>query len=266
MICRVIFLLLLCSTSFAQTFNAASFMGIGNTGVALKSIYSITNNPAGLVGMANVELALAVQSNFVSSELSTQAFYLGLPVQKQGAFGIGIHRYGLAGVSSLVTLSSVYARSFGDFFSTSLSFNYHSFSIANYGNDNTFSIDLGFQVQLVDQLRMGLIIKNISQEMFLEDIDQYLPREIALGIKYDIANAIFLSSDVYYDPLQKVRIRTGLAYEIDNVIFFRAGVASGPIQYYLGIGLNVDKFRIDCATSFHPQLGSSPQIALSYAF
>ncbi len=266
MIFRVILLLLLCSGSFAQSFNAAPYQGIGNSGIALKSLYSITNNPAGLVGLRGIEAALAFQSNFVSSELSTQALYIGMPIKKEGAVGISIHRYGLAGVSSLMTLSSVYARSFDDFFSTSLSFNYHSYSITNYGNDNFFSLDLGFQVLIIDQLTLGLIINNISQQLFAEDIDYYLPREIAIGIKYDIAPAIFISSDVYYDPLQKVNIRTGISYEIDNVIFFRTGVASGPLQYYAGIGLKLNNFRIDCATSFHPQLGSSPQIAISYAF
>lgn len=266
MIYRVMLLLLLCSSLYGQSFNAAPFQGVGNTGIALKSLYSITNNAAGLASLKSTEAAVAYQPNFLSSEISTQALYVGLPIQPMGAFGIGIHRYGLAGVSSLLTLSGVYARSFADIFSTSLTVGYHSFSVKNYGRTQTFSVDLGFQVSVTEELDIGAVFRNISKEMFADDVDQYLPREIGVGAKYDVSNSIYLVSDVYYDAFQRFNVRGGVSYELDKMFVIRAGVSSGEVQYYAGLGLNVGKMMIDCSSSFHSYLGTSPQIAFRYVF
>lgn len=259
-------LFLYSSILYGQTFNAAPFQAIGNTGIALTSIYSITNNPAGLTGLQNMEVAIAYQPNFVSSEISTQAMYIAIPIKIKNVFGIGMHRYGLATVSSLLTISTAYARSFGDIFSSSVSINYHSFSVKNYGRDQTFSVDLGIQFSVLEELTIGAIFRNISTEMFVDDIEQYIPKEIGLGAKYIISGAIFLSSDVYYDAVQQLNLRGGVSYSIDKLILLRAGASSGPFQYFAGIGLAVNKFSIDCSSSFHPRLGTSPQLALAYVF
>lgn len=266
MIYRVIMLLLFSSSGFAQTFNGAPFQGAGNTGVALTSIYSITNNAAGLARLSDIEVALAYQPNYISSELSTQAFYVGVPIRQQGALGLAMNRYGLAGISSLLTISSAYSRAFADFLATSITLNYHSFSIANYGNAKSYSVDLGFQLAIIEEFTLGAVFRNISREMFAEDVNQYLPQEIALGMKYDVNKSIFIATDVYYDSFQKYNLRTGVSYDIAKVVSFRVGVATGPIQYYTGIGLRANKLQIDFSSSFHAQLGSSPQIALRYAF
>lgn len=266
MICRVILLLLLCDNLYAQTFNGAPFQGTGNTGVALKSIYSITNNAAGLTGLSSAEAAIAYQANFIASELSTQVIYVALPIKKANAVGLAFHRYGLASVSSILTMSGAYVRSFGDLFSTSISINYHSFSVKDYGNDQTYSVDLGGQFPITEQITIGAIIRNISNEMFAEDIDQYLPREIALGIAFDISEQIYVSTDVYYNPFQNITVRTGASYEIDKMVALRIGASNGPTQFYGGIGLRIRNIKIDCSSSYHTQLGTSPQIALSYAF
>jgi len=71
----------------AQTFNAAPFQGMGNTGIATESIYSLTNNPAGIGNLKNVNLAIAYQPHFMTKELRTQAVYLALPVKNVGALG-----------------------------------------------------------------------------------------------------------------------------------------------------------------------------------
>lgn len=266
MIYRVILLLLLCASSQAQTFNAAPFQGAGNTGIALKSIYSITNNASGLVHIKSPTLAIAYQPHFLSSDISTQALYLAIPLKRSNTFGLSMNNYGLAGVSSLLTISGAYVRAFGAYFSTSASLNYHSFNIKSYGRDQTFSVDLGFQISILEQLDIGAIFRNISNEMFAEDIDQYLASEIGFGIKYDISRDIILTTDLYYDAIQNLNVRSGIAYNIAKAFLCRAGVSSGPIQFFAGLGIDMGQFKIDCSSAFHAQLGSSPQIALSYAF
>lgn len=83
----------------AQTFDATPFHGMGNTGIASESIYSLTNYPAGIGSLTDVYLAIAYQPHFMTKELRTQAVYLGLPIKNVGALGLSMRNYGIQSVS-----------------------------------------------------------------------------------------------------------------------------------------------------------------------
>ena len=266
MLVRIMILLLLSYNLHAQTFNAAPFQGMGNTGLALESIYSLSNNSAGISKLKQTYVALAYQPHFISSEINSQALFFATPIPDVGAVGFSANNYGIRGISSLLTARAIYARSIGPQLSTSISANYHSFSVKNYGRDNTFSFDLGFQFQLDDRFQIGALARNISKAMFEDDVNEYLPYEVGLGFAYELSKQLSLTSDVYYNWEDNINYRGGLAYDIDRLIILRAGVASNPIQYFAGIGIRLDRFLVDISSAFHTKLGSSPQIALAYGF
>lgn len=266
MIVRIAILLLLSYNLHAQTFNAAPFQGMGNTGLALESIYSITNNSAGISNLDQTYIAVAYQPNYISSEINAQALYLATPLKSFGALGFSMNNYGIYGVSALTSARAVYARSIGKQLSTSISASYHSFSVKNYGRDNTFSFDLGFQFRLDDKIQFGALARNISKAMFEDDVHEYIPYEIGAGIAYELSKQLFLTSDVYYNWEDKINYRAGLAYDIDRLLILRVGAASNPTQYFAGIGIRLNQFLIDISSAFHSKLGSSPQIALAYGF
>lgn len=95
-ICLVLFSLRVCG----QTFNGAPLQGMGNTGLAAESIYSITNNAAGIANLPSLTTAIAYQPHFMSGKLRTQAMYLAVPTRKIGTLGWGIRNYGIVQVSS----------------------------------------------------------------------------------------------------------------------------------------------------------------------
>jgi len=87
-----------------------------------------------------------------------------------------------------------------------------------------------------------------------------------VGFCYTIARGLRVASDVYYDSHTKFDYRGGIEYGIDSRIFLRGGAASHPLQDFAGAGLVWKNIRADMASSFHPRLGTSPQLALAYGF
>ena len=254
MITRILFILLFWVQLNAQTFNAAPFEGMGNTGIAIESIYSLTNNPAGLGNLTGVNLAIAYQPHFMTKELRTQAVYIGLPVKNVGALGFSMRNYGIQSVSSFLTANVSYARSFGGIFSTSVTANYHRYYVENYINDNSFSLDLGAQIRMNEQVNIGFLFINTTFSKFKDDTEQYLPTEIAAGFLYKISKDISVAGDTYYEFADGFNIRAGLEYSIANEVSLRGGVASNPMQYFGGIGLRWNKFQFDVSSSFHTRL------------
>jgi hypothetical protein len=68
---------------------------MGNTGIAYQSLYSISNNPAGIVGLQQCQIGAAYQSHFLTTEIQSQAAYAALPLASSHAIGFGVNSYGL---------------------------------------------------------------------------------------------------------------------------------------------------------------------------
>lgn len=264
--CVMTFLLLLGLPACAQSFFAAPLQGMGNTGLALPSIYNLTVNPSGLTKLSNTQVAAAYQPHFLTNDIQSQALFSAVPIKNKNAIGIAINNYGLKGTSSLSTWRTIYARAFGDFISTSLSANYHQYQVKGYGGDQTFSLDLGFHFTISEMFAVGMLLRNISFSSFDDTIDQHIAKEVGLGVLYRLSRELFVSADVYYSAIQKIDPRVGFAYDIDRLFVLRAGVTAKPMQYFAGLGITVGKFIFDISSSFHTRIGYSPQIALNYGF
>ena len=266
MIFRVILLLLLASRLSAQEFNAAPYQAMGNTGISQKSIYSLTNNAAGISYLSSSIVAIAYQPHFLTSDLNSQAVYLVLPYKNAGAAGISVNNYGIFGTSSLLTAKASFARKFGNSISTSISANYHQFIVKNYQNAKSFSADLGFLAQLSDNIDIGVNFQNISNAKFDEESNQYLPRALGAGASYKFSKELFVNGDVIYEWMNAFSYRFGLSYNLDKILIFRGGAQTNPTQFTAGLGVNLKSFQFDFSSLFHSKLGTSPQLAIAYAF
>lgn len=263
---RVLLQLLLCVTLNAQTFNAAPYLAMGNTGIAQESVFSIANNPAGISRVTKPHLGLAYQSHFLSTEVQSQAVFAVLPFASSHAVGLSVNRYGLKEVSTSLTLRAAYTKCFGNSISTSVSVNYHRYYVRNYHNDQTISLDLGFQYYWGENLIIGALARNATSAMFQDETLEYIPEEYALGFSYQLSEQLQVSSDIYYDIREHLNFRGGFAFWFDPRLVIRGGAASRPTQYFVGVGLLVQQIQFDIASSFHPRLGTSPQLAVSYGF
>lgn len=266
MMYRVICLLLLYSPSFGQSFNAAAYQGMGNTGIAIGSVYSSTNNAAGLGVLSSATAAIAYQPHHMSKDLRYQALYLGMPFHQLGAAGLSVHSYGIVHTSRFLQATLSYVRSFGGVIHTSISANYHNFSVQGYQSDHAYSADLGLLLNIWERLNLGFVFRNITFTSFNDETEQHIPVEIGFGSLYRMSDELSLALDTYYQHYEGVDVRAGICYGLGERIFFRGGVSLHPRTYYAGIGVRLKEFQIDFSSSFHYRLGTSPQLALAYEF
>lgn len=251
---------------YAQDFFSAPSQGMGNTGLALPSIYNLSMNPSALTKLKTTQAAIAYQPHFLTNEIQAQALFFAMPFRQTSSFGLSINNYGLKGVSSLMTLRATYARAFGDVISTSISTNYHQYQVKGYGGDQALSLDLGAHFTINEMLALGLLFRNVSLSSFDDTIDQHITKEAGIGMLYRLSKELLVTADVYYNTLRAIDPRFGIAYDIDGLFVVRAGVTAKPAQYFAGIGVTLGKLIVDISSSFHGRIGYAPQIALAYGF
>lgn len=257
---------LLSTYSFGQDFFAAPNQAMGNSGLALPSVYSLSLNASTINQLKEPILALAYQPHFLSTSIQSHGLYLTLPFQVNNTVAFGINSHGLKGTSSLMTVRGVYSRSFGGVLSSSVATNYHQYQVKKYGIDRAFSVDIGLHYILNPSLSLGAFFRNISRTRFDDTIDQNIPQECGVGMAYQLSKELLVVTDLFYSQIKKIDPRLGISYNIDNLFIIRVGVAAKPIQYCAGVGIGLGKIQLDISSSFNVHVGYAPQLALAYGF
>lgn len=263
---RALLLLFLPLGVYCQIFNPAPYLGMGNTGTAQKGIYSLEKNPAGIASLSSFTAASAYQNHYLGSGVQTVALFIGTPLYSNSLIGVKAISYGIPNIAKLNSFGVAYAKKIGSSFSSSISVNHHRYYIKDHTNEKAFSADLGFQWTVTKELTFGVFYRNITASKFDVYAEQSIPNELLLGLHYNVSSSVAFSCDYAKDfNYVPSSVRVGISYSASEKFYVNGGMSTQPQQYYAGIGLVMLPFRVDFASSFHPYLGTSPQLALLYA-
>jgi hypothetical protein len=258
-------LIFLALFAVAQNNKGARITAMGNTSAALFDIWSITSNPAGITREKTATAAVNYTKFLFGDELSEQSVAFVAPV-KDNFFGLSVNRYGISEFNE-IKAGVVIAKQFGGELSIGLKANYHQVKITNYGNSNAFSIDVGANYLLNKEINLGLYVNNPSSQKYTSTlIEADIPVAAHFGATYQPSNKVILATTITKYLDRKFDVGIGIDYNFYDFLSLRGGLTAKPFQQYFGLGVNYQKFKLDLATSSHPQIGFTPQIGLSYAF
>ncbi|GAA4806194.1 hypothetical protein GCM10023231_39250 [Olivibacter ginsenosidimutans] len=261
---NLLFILLSLNVS-AQALSVARYCAMGNTGIALQGLESLSANAAGLAALDQSAVALYYQGHYVANT-RTQGLLMAIPTHI-GTFGVYLNQYGISGVYVERTVGATYAISFGQRLYTALTLNYHQLRITNYDSKQTYSVDVGLQYRIQDNWWVGAKLANPGYAAYDDALYAVIPVQLSFGTSYRVHQGLLLTGDM--ERLlyrKKTDVRTGLEYQLASWIYFRGGLGFDEFSQFCGLGLRHRKMTFDLATIIHPQLGFAPQLFLAYAF
>ena len=264
MIGRCLILLLISYKSLAQTYVGPSYQAMGYTGTALQGIYSLTANPAGLMGLERIVVSLDYQHHFLTTDITTQAALLGMPT-RLGTFGLAVTRYGLKRAYDETKAGLSFARQFGPRFSVGMSASYHQLYIPSYLHTFSLSVDMGMQYRFEQGPIVGFQYTNLGNAGYGADVYGSIPSFVRVGVSYPL-KGVTIAGDVAYRMERALGGHLGVEYSVGEILCLRGGVSINPMQQHAGFGVRWLHFEFDAAATFHPRLGTSPQIGICYAF
>jgi len=265
---RIIGLLLLLFSlnGSAQVFSVARYCGMGNTGVALQGLASLTANAAGLAVLTTPMAGVYYQEHALNTDIRTQGALIAVP-SKLGVFGAHLSNYGIRRAYGELKAGITYAKDFGGHFFSALTVNYHQLRINNYGGSQTYSVDVGLQYRIRTNWIVGARLANPGYASYDYSVYAVIPVQFSLGTSYKLHDDLLLTSDlerVLYR--KKTDFRTGLEYKPSQLISLRGGLGVNEFTQFCGFGLYYQKMILDLAAVIHPRLGVAPQLFLAYAF
>lgn len=258
---------LLADCAHAQQINQGPrTTSLGNSGVAIQDVWSLQSNPAGMAIIENAQIAIACQSSISDPSITTRSAVLAIP-SRYGVVGIGLQDYGITQYKE-GCLGVAYSRRFGSSVFVAMKFNVHQISISKYGTAEAWSVETGIQYAPTDNLILGAHVSNPNHSEYTSnnETNAVVPAIIELGAYMTFSEKVSLNSAIVKELNSPPGVRLGIEYNIAGKVFLRGGTATRPFKQFAGFGCRYQAFTIDAALTFHPNLGYSPQLALSYVF
>lgn len=238
--------------------------GMAHSSVTLSDVWSTHHNQAGLAWFKTPQAGVFFQNRFMLKNLNYMGFAYAHPT-KSGAFGISYTSFGskLYGESK-AGLS--YAIKFNDKISGGVQMNYHNTRILNYGSTSAFTIELGMQAKLTKKLMIGAHLFNPTRTKMANYNDERIPTIFRMGLNYKFSDKVFMTTEVEKDIDYRAVFRAGIEYMASDKVYFRGGVGTNPTLAAFGLGVKLENFQFDIASTYHQVLGFTPEISLNYNF
>ncbi len=268
----VLFLAVAFSTHF-QGFAGVDEEPVGARRVALGGaiiglrgdFWNMFSNPAGIAGLKNPTAGIYMERRYLLSQMNHGAFGFALPFQEKHYAGIEGSGFGFGGYNE-TRVALTYATVIADKFSLGVKANYTRTSIENYGSAGALHFDLGFHTQITKTFGAGFRVYNATQAYVNKPAGEKLPTLFTLGLAWQPSEKALLVADVEKNVNYPLSFRGGVEYMLAKSLKARVGFSTAPVNVTAGLGLVVNKFMIDFASSYHQQLGFTPHLGLTWRF
>ncbi|GJM31972.1 MAG: hypothetical protein DHS20C18_09730 [Saprospiraceae bacterium] len=235
---------------------------LGSSGLNFTDINSIFSNQAGLADLESLSFTLVGENRFFLNEIKSLSAGAALPTGV-GTFGLSLNYYGFE-LYNEQRIGLAYARKLMDRLSIGAQFVWLNTNIPEYGNQSTFTFELGLQAKLSKRLSLGFHTFNPARAKLVGE--ERLPTLLALGLQYQPSDKLYLLAEVEKDLDYTVRTRFGAEYQLVEQLWLRLGIATQPVEYSFGLGYTLKSgFRLDASARYHQVLGFSPGIGLTYS-
>lgn len=131
------------------------------------------------------------------------------------------------------------------------------------------AIDIGTVYSPVDNLLIGMLILNFpSIEIANEDIDikDFTSYSVQIGFQWMIINSLLIAATLETNKEYTLSGSIGIEYQPFTDFHIRAGMQLAPLLPTMGIGYRFSRVTTDVTAIWHPVLGISTGIGMSYTF
>ena len=239
-------------------------LGMGGIG----SVHSVLFNPALLAIQTTSELNINYYNRYSIKELGTISGGVSF---LNNVLPVGLH---IASFGYDAYRESMFRFSTGKQLNTRLSLGIS----VQYGllqselfetTTSRLSTDIGVAYRVVDNWLITASVINFpsisinSEEVDNERIASWMTE---IGFNWHVINNLFITSGVMRNSDTPLGMAIGMEYYPFDDFYLRAGLKSSPFRPSLGIGYGFSRMTVDVVMLYHPILGVSTGLGLSYSF
>ena len=240
---------------------------MGRTSVCEQSIWALSNNPAGLVGLQGWHCGLYYENQWMLKETAFKNGGFAKAFDGVGCFGLMVSQFGWSGQSENL-LGLAYARKFGPNLAIGLRADCWWLHLEDgYPDQVTPSFMLGAQSQVTEKLMLGATLFNPLNTRLNTLNKDALPIVMRIGCAYWFTEVFMGQCDIEKSSqVYGVSIGSGFEYTLFRRFQLRAGAQYNPDVISFGAGYSIKNLHVDLAAQMHQMLGATVQVGINYEF
>lgn len=244
------------------TASGARTAALGDASVTFSDAFATFSNQAGLGFLDDYAFGLYAERRFLLEDLNLVMTTAAIPTNS-GTFGLGISYFG-GELYNEKKVGLAYGRRFGEKLAIGVQFDYLGISAGEYGSKHAATFEAGLQYRPMDELILGAHVFNPVRIGLEEFYGETIPTIMKLGGAYAPEERVWIVAEVEKDIEHGLQFKAGVEYRVIEKLVLRAGVMTQPVTATFGLGVRLKQLNIDMATGYHPALGATPQLSISY--
>jgi len=241
---------------------SSRYTGIGACSKNFTDAFSGAANQAALAETTTPAAGVYAEKRFMLDALSNYTAALALPCSS-GGIGFSMHYFGGANFNT-AQLGLGYGRRLGEKACLGAQINYNTMQVPGYGSAGAVNFELGTLWHIGQKWHLGIHIYNPTGGRFGKQGTEKLASVYSIATGYEASGNFLLCTELSKEEDQPVDASLGMQYVFAKQFLARAGISTTGSNYFFGLGIKWKSFRVDAATTWHPQLGFTPALMLLF--
>lgn len=248
--------------AFERTSHGSEITAFGGASVALvDNGWAAFLNPGGLATLGESRLSLFyVPEQYGLKELTRESLSFVEPTTI-GTFAISASGFGFELYREL-TMSMAFATSVTADFHFGASVTWYGLSIQNYGSQKCLGLNLGFLVDLTEDVHWGFAATNLNSPTIGKGGEK-LPQLFSFGLSYQPMDNTMFAVEILKDIRYQAELHLGIKYTVLDLLDILGGATSDPSTLTAGIGLHLLGLKMNYAALRHAELGMTHSFSVS---
>lgn len=268
MLNRILLLTLLLHS--AHFLNAQGWRPIGarsnalaNTSVCLEDVWAYHHNPAATAGLKTFSAGVYYEARFLAKELQTQGIAVAMPLKK-GVISVGGQFYGYEQYRH-TRAGAGYSLRLAEKISAGVQVNLQQLRFGgNYGSTTSATVEAGVLADISEKWKLGASVLNIGRQQINPLEDDRFTSVVRVGAGFSPSKKVTVLLEAEKQVVHDISFRGAVEYWPVDMVVLRFGAQSGPTEFAFGAGYRKSGFTIDLGSKYHPILGWTPNMGLTY--
>lgn len=223
--------------------------------------YALYYNPANIYIPRNIYIGFTYRSFYGMQELAQINMVTNFRL-KNIPLSLGVNRLGNELYQEYQIHSGASYR-FTTETALGIGFQYYRLQIANYGNQDSWGINLGIRYTILEDLTLGMFVTNINQPV-IGACREKIPQSLSLGLCYLPLRTLRIGFEFYRDIGFDQNYRVGIGYDISKNLTLGLGVDDQTNTFSIGLGLINKWFNFHYGILIHQILGVSHVLSIGF--
>jgi len=238
---------------------------MGFSSAAVSDFWSVNNNQAGMAFYDKTAAGIYYENRYLINEMGIQSGAFTLKT-RYGVLGANV---GYSGDADYNTTKAGlgYALKFGNRLAAGIQLDYIGTTLGEeYGKRSNITFDAGIMIRITEELMFGVHTFNPVHVKLADYSNESIPATLNAGFAYTLTDKFLLTAEAFKSSELPMEFRSGAEFKLGRIAYARIGLSTNPARYTFGFGLDMKNLSLDLSSSWHPQLGYSPQCSLQYSF